>query len=182
MILGGIFNHINSNLYHYAGNNPVRYVDPDGREDECIIKEYIPDEPQRTVYSAAGSLLPSVNYTQKIQNQNKEQKAVWGEATFVDGAGENSCLLEIGVYSLSSELNKDSSPIYASASLDVLGLSFNSTVTDGGASFGFSANAASVTGKIGLQFSLFGYDIQANVGGSAGLTAGVEGKFDISSG
>ena len=24
-------NHINSNLYHYAGNNPVKYTDPDGR-------------------------------------------------------------------------------------------------------------------------------------------------------
>ena len=28
--MGGIYNTINSNLYHYAGNNPVKYTDPDG--------------------------------------------------------------------------------------------------------------------------------------------------------
>ncbi len=28
--MGGVFNHINSNLYHYAGNNPVHYSDPIG--------------------------------------------------------------------------------------------------------------------------------------------------------
>jgi hypothetical protein len=28
---GGIFNLVNLHVYHYAGNNPVKYVDPDGR-------------------------------------------------------------------------------------------------------------------------------------------------------
>ncbi|WP_318677106.1 hypothetical protein [Treponema sp.] len=28
--MGGVFNHINGNLYAYAGNNPVKYTDPDG--------------------------------------------------------------------------------------------------------------------------------------------------------
>lgn len=40
----GVFNHINGNLYHYAGNNPVKYTDPDGQYTEdadCILyKQY----------------------------------------------------------------------------------------------------------------------------------------------
>ena len=31
--MGGAFNHINGNLFAYAANNPVKYTDPDGRED-----------------------------------------------------------------------------------------------------------------------------------------------------
>ncbi len=29
--MGGIYNYVNLHLYHYAGNNPVKYTDPDGR-------------------------------------------------------------------------------------------------------------------------------------------------------
>ena len=31
--MGGVFNYVNLHVYHYAGNNPVKYVDPDGRVD-----------------------------------------------------------------------------------------------------------------------------------------------------
>ena len=30
--MGGIYNSVNGNLYHYAGNNPITYTDPDGND------------------------------------------------------------------------------------------------------------------------------------------------------
>ena len=32
--MGGVFNVVNLHVYHYAGNNPVKYTDPDGRSGE----------------------------------------------------------------------------------------------------------------------------------------------------
>jgi GH24 family phage-related lysozyme (muramidase) len=29
--MGGVYNLVNAHLYHYAGNNPVKYTDPDGK-------------------------------------------------------------------------------------------------------------------------------------------------------
>ena len=36
--LGGVFNIVNLNLYHYAASNPVKYIDPEGKK---IINTYI---------------------------------------------------------------------------------------------------------------------------------------------
>jgi murein DD-endopeptidase MepM/ murein hydrolase activator NlpD len=34
--MGGVYNLVNLHLYHYAGNNPVKYTDPDGRDTNPI--------------------------------------------------------------------------------------------------------------------------------------------------
>ena len=36
--MGGIYNSINMHLYHYAGNNPVKYTDPDGKKQNLPQK------------------------------------------------------------------------------------------------------------------------------------------------
>ena len=40
--MGGVFNVVNLHLYHYAGNNPVKYTDPDGKANKPYINLHDP--------------------------------------------------------------------------------------------------------------------------------------------
>jgi RHS repeat-associated protein len=52
--MGGVFNVVNLHAYHYAGNNPVKYTDPDGRDFLDILirlfSSYSRGEPPTTEF------------------------------------------------------------------------------------------------------------------------------------
>ena len=183
---GGVFNVVNFQLYHYAGNNPLKYVDPDGREDDepIILKSWEPKTPKKIEISAKGSLLPKYNRQEKTINQNKEQKAAWGEAIFVDGNGENSYYLQAGVYSLSTEMNDSpkNHNLYAQAQLDLLNADFGCEISDGGGGVSFGVNVVAVSGKFGVQMKIAGRNIKITLGGSAGVQAGGALQVDVKKG
>jgi hypothetical protein len=35
--MGGVYNYVNMHVYHYAGNNPIRYTDPTGKYISSFI-------------------------------------------------------------------------------------------------------------------------------------------------
>ena len=42
--MGGVFNMVNLALYHYTGNNPVKYTDPDGKIFEHYTNSYLQND------------------------------------------------------------------------------------------------------------------------------------------
>lgn len=129
-------------------------------------------------------MLPSSNYVQHTANQNKEQKALWGKLSFVDGLGENSCYIQAGLYSLSSELNNSprNKHLYAQGQLDILNADFSCNVADRGGGVSFGVNGASVSGKIGFKTQTSNRDIKISIGGSAGAQIGGEFQLDLDKG
>ena len=52
---GGVYNSINLDLFHYAGNNPVKIIDPDGRSGYAVKDTIVHmiDDGDNTIYKVA---------------------------------------------------------------------------------------------------------------------------------
>lgn len=79
---GGIYNTVNLSVYHYAGNNPVKYTDPTGRDDLYYDAngQYL-----NTVASETTNIYMTNNKTHSLvgtQSDFEEMTAaLYGEAT-----------------------------------------------------------------------------------------------------
>ena len=66
--MGGVFNYVNLHVYHYAGNNPVKLVDPDGYSGEL------------TIYSSGDSLMDGHSWISFTSDETGETitYGTWG--------------------------------------------------------------------------------------------------------
>jgi RHS repeat-associated protein len=105
--MGGVYNTVNLHLYHYAGNNPVKYVDPDGLSNEefdIILQKasaYLKSECDKYIeklkadFSISGRGTLSVNF-EKTFNGVKVKGNFAGVLEY-DSSGKRSFNLEAGL-------------------------------------------------------------------------------------
>ena len=88
--LGGVFNTVNLNLYHYAANNPVKYVDPTGEFAVNIlvgaITGFISSAVINTACQIAFGVMQGQSVTESIKNIDVSSVMTSGLGGAVTGA------------------------------------------------------------------------------------------------
>jgi hypothetical protein len=105
---GGVFNYVNLHVYHYAGNNPVKYTDPNGREigydentDPHKLEEVI------NKYSYYQYKFNDKGQLQKTNKKNNAGSKQYSEA--IDTLISRKETITIGLYD-DSNISKDRNP------------------------------------------------------------------------
>jgi hypothetical protein len=71
--MGGVFNLVNLHVYHYAGNNPIKYVDPDGNEIDTSGL----DDVEMAKYTEAFATIASTDRGRAILSKLTTSSNVW---------------------------------------------------------------------------------------------------------
>jgi RHS repeat-associated protein len=72
---GGVFNYVNLHAYHYAGNNPVKYVDPDGEVFNFAIGAAVGFVSSAAV-EVGGRMLAGQSFSDAVKNTFTDKKSI----------------------------------------------------------------------------------------------------------
>jgi len=78
--IGGVYRPLNLDLYHYAGNNPVIYIDPDGNEDILFIQ--IPGKEGR--FESKAYAFPDGTFNDRNLSLLKMDYSIFGNFISID--------------------------------------------------------------------------------------------------
>ena len=88
--MGGVYNTVNLHLYHYAGNNPVKYTDPTGMFDD------VSESCKNFIKNYEGGFNPKIHDAKDPSNEYKKGKA--GDWTIGYGHKLTANDLSSGIY------------------------------------------------------------------------------------
>ena len=88
--MGGVYNTVNLHLYHYAGNNPVKYTDPTGMFDD------VSESCKNFIKNYEGGFHPKIYDAEDPSNEYKKGKA--GDWTIGYGHKLTADELSSGIY------------------------------------------------------------------------------------
>jgi RHS repeat-associated protein len=85
--MGGVYNLVNLHVYHYAGNNPVKYTDPDGRSPQAAVEAAQAAGPAAPVVLGVGLVIAVGTDPEARRGIANGLKAIW------DGIGKLGSIL-----------------------------------------------------------------------------------------
>jgi RHS repeat-associated protein len=171
--MGGVFNYVNLHVYHYAGNNPVKYIDPDGRTGDN------PSENSTTETSTSVSTsINSVNGEVRNGPFKAEGTAsvgyVEGMIRFQANKKEGSQKGMIGMFGKASVANVSMKAGVGNdnVSVSLKGVGDIGTTTaqagvqyKGGFGLAVEGRASVASGRATVEFEVLGFQVEVGVSG-----------------